>query len=272
MKALSLNMKRLIYGVSAAAGIAIVIVGYYLYSFTYYFHTYVGIALIAALLAPSIVLHFENRRKILIDNAWPALLDNLGEGQAVGLTMFQSLERASSSMHGPITSELKKLTAQLSFGLEFEAAFKEFSKRIGTEFSNKVSMLLLEAVRLGGDLKTSFNAMAVFVREMIELRDERNSKLRPYLMLVYISDIVFIAVIVLLYQSLFIPMSQGQTQFLNIAISYEEFTATLFDLALVEAIFGGLAAGKLSEGLMLNGLKHSVILLAISVLVFTFML
>jgi len=269
----SLRTKRVVYAVSLIMAVVVVVVGYMSVSLSFVFHAYVAVGFAVGLFFPSIIVHLENRRKRLIDNAWPVLLDNLAESQAVGLTLLQGLEDVSRRNYGPVTEELRKLTAKLTFGVEFEKAFLDFSKRIGTEFSAKVSALIVEAVRLGGDLKSSFNSTAQFVREMIEVRDERESQLRPYLFIIYISFFVFVGIIVLLYQSLFVPMAQSQqTQFLNITISFESFRALLFDLAIVEAIFGGLAAGKLSEGIMLNGLKHSVVMLIIVTVIFTFLL
>jgi flagellar protein FlaJ len=271
-KSLTPKIKWLIYASSLVVGAAIVIIGYRSASLSFIFHSYLALGLAVGLLAPSIILHLEERRKKLIDNAWPLLLENLAGSQEAGMTLLQALEDASHRKYGPITVELKKLTAQLTWGMEFEKAFIDFSKRIGTEFSTRISILIFEAVRLGGDLKASFNSTAEFVREMIKLRDERESQLRSYLMVIYVSFFVFVAVIVLLYQSFFVPMSKTPTSFLRLTMSLEGYKSLLFDLSIVEAIFGGLVAGKLSEGSMMNGLKHSVILLAVVTLIFTFFL
>ena len=266
------RIKPFAYASSAAAGVAILIIGYNIYSFGYLFHTFVAVSLIVALSAPAVIIHFENRRKKLIDDALPRLLDDLAESQEAGMTLLQALEESSKRKYGPITEELKRLTTQLSWGLGFEEAFSAFSKRIGTELSIRTTTLILEAIRLGGDLKNIFGSTAQFVREIIELRDERESQLRPYMMVIYISSLVFVLVIVILYQSFFVPMALEPTRFLKLPMSLEGYKAILFDLAIVEALFGGLTAGKLSQGLTFNGLKHSVVLLAVVTVIFTFLL
>jgi flagellar protein FlaJ len=43
----------------------------------------------------------------------------------------------------------------------------------------------------------------------------------------------------------------------------------MFHMSIVESIFGGLIAGKIGEGSYVAGIKHVVILIVISVAVFT---
>ena len=43
----------------------------------------------------------------------------------------------------------------------------------------------------------------------------------------------------------------------------------LFNMALVEAVFGGLAAGKIGSGSYIAGIKHIVIMIVIAVLAFS---
>ncbi len=264
------KIKRIIYLVFSLVGIAIAIYGYLSFSLDYAFHLYVGVALIVALTAPAIIIHLENRRKNLIDNAFPTFLEHLAKGTESGMTLFQALEDASHRKYGPITVELRKLVAQLSFGVELDSAFAGFSSRIGTALSLRVNAILLESVKLGGDLKTILASTAGFVKEMLRLRDERESELRSYLMIVYISCFVFLALIIILYQSFFIPMASAPTRFLNLSFSTQGYKSLMFDLSIAEAIFGGLIAGKLSEGATLSGLKHSVILLAAVTVIFIY--
>ena len=186
------------------------------------------------------------------------------------MTLLQSIIESSKRKYGPISEELHILASQVTWGVPFEDAFEDFSRRIGTELATKVSVLLLEAVRLGGDLKTVFRATADFVRRMIELREERETQLRPYMMVIYVSTLIFVLVVVLMWQTIFKTMAgQSTSGFMRLPLSLEEYRIYLFDLGLIEAILGGFAVGKLSLGVTLYGLKHSLVLLALVTLIFT---
>jgi len=236
----------------------------------YFFHTYIAIAIIIGAATPAFLLHLESRRKKLIDQALPRMLEDLAESQEAGMTLLQALSESSKRNYGPINEELKTLVAQLTWGIAFEEAFRSFSRRIGTAMISRVTVLLLEAVRLGGDLKTAFKSTSEFVRKMIELRNERETQLRAYLMVIYISTMIFILVVVIMYQSLFVQMAGAQSGFMRLPLTIEVYKAYLFDLSMIEAVLGGFAAGKLSEGVTLYGLKHSVIMLLVVVFAFTF--
>lgn len=262
--------KYLAYLISAIIGIVITAVGYLSFGLSYRFHSFVGFALAFSLLMPALIVHFEIWRKKRIDEALPRLLDDIAESHEAGMTLLEALEESSKRKYGPITVELKKLTAQLSWGVEFEEAFKSFARRINTTLTTRVTVLIIESVKLGGDLKTTFNSTAKFVRQMIALRKERASQLRSYLMIIYVSTLIFIMILIILYQSFFLPMaSQQQSSFLQIQMSLGDYKGLLFDLAIVEAFFGGLTAGKLSEGVTLAGLKHSVLLILVATIILT---
>jgi flagellar protein FlaJ len=258
------RVKYLLFTISGVILIAIMIAGYQLAGgFSYMFHVYLGFGLSISLLAPALIYHFEFRRQKRIDDALPQLLDDIAESHQAGMTLLQAIEESAKRNYGPITKDLKQLSAQLSWGVEFEVAFKLFAKRISTSLSVKVTTLLIETVRLGGDLKRSFGSTARFVRELLRLRNERDAQLRYYLMIIYASTMIFVLLVVVLYNSFFLPMTYQSTQFIPITMSLEESRILLFDMAIVEALFGGLTAGKLSQGRVLNGLKHSVILIAL---------
>ncbi len=236
----------------------------------YFFHVYVALAVLVGVALPALLLHLESSRKRLIDGALPRLFEDLAQGQEAGMTLLQALQETSKRDYGPVSEELKILVAKLTWGIAFEDAFRSFAERIGTDLTARVTVLLLEAVRLGGDLKASFRSTAAFVRKMIDMRNEREAQLRTYLIVIYVSTMVFMLVVVIIYQSLFLHMTPTSRGFMRLPLTLETYKGYLLDLAVVEAVIGGLAAGKLSEGRLLYGLKHSVLMLVAVLLVFTF--
>jgi len=258
-------------GVSAVAGAALAVSGYLLFYPTFAFHVFAAAALIVVLTMPALLVLRDERRKRHIDDMLPRFMEDMAESHEAGMTLLKALEASSKRRYGPITGELRHLAAQLSWGVEFEAAFASFSSRIDTELTAKTTAILLEAMRLGGDLKAAFHSTASFVREVIQLRNERESQLRPYMIVIYVSNVIFMAIIMILYQSFFLSMASGSAGsggFMSLPMSLEGYKVILFDLVVVEALFGGITAGKLSGGRALTGLKHSVTLLVVVSVVF----
>ena len=273
-KVLPNRLRLILYGLSAILGVSIIVYGYITYFPKFMAHIIATIGIVTALITPATFIHLDNRRRDRIDIMLPRLMDDIVESQEAGMTLIQALEESSKRSYGPITEELRQLVARVSWGVPLESAFKFFSERIGTRLSKQVTVLILEALRLGGDVRATMKSTADFVREILAVKAERESKLRPYVIVVYVCSLIFIAIVVIIYQnflvSLFSDVAGSST--LGLSITLEEYKVILFDLAMIEAFFGGLVAGKLSKGSVLVGLKHVVILLIASSLILSLFL
>jgi len=272
----SLSAKKVWYvtwAISVVSAFAIFLPSFFIFYPGLTFHYLVGASVAILLLGPSIVEHFQALRKSRIDSALPQLLNDIGEGQETGMTLLQSLNEVSNRDYGPISKELKKLVSQLSWGVDFSTAFQAFASRVGTSMTMKVSILIVEAVNFGGDLKTAFRSTAEFLREILELRQERQVQLRPFFLVIYVSSLIFDLIVITLYRSFILPLAppplaDGGVSFLRMPLTLGEFRSILFDMAIIEAFFGGLAAGKFGTGRALSGLKHSVLLMGVAIVVF----
>jgi archaellum biogenesis protein FlaJ (TadC family) len=253
-----------IIGIPATVGILIILFGYFLFFPKLLFHILVVVGVIVALSVPTLLIHFDETRKKKIDSMLPQFLRDIYEGQEAGLTFLKALQASAARDYGPLTKELRQMVVQISWGVEFEEAFTSFANRVDTEITKKTVALLLETTRLGGDIKASLSSVASFVTEMNNLRDERESELKPYMMIIYISSIIFMIIMIIIYQSFFTSIASTTTGgFMKLSLTIEDFKATLFDLVIIISFFGGITAGKLSQGKILSGLKHSVSLIVI---------
>jgi flagellar protein FlaJ len=231
------------------------------------FHVFVVIGLMVGLIAPSAILLFQERRRSEIDSYLPRVLEDISEGQHAGMTLIEAIGEASRRDYGWISKELKTLVAQMTWGVPIEEAFENFSRRVGTDIANKTMTLLLAAIRLGGDLRVVFNSTARFVHKMLEVREDRNEQMKPYLSLVYVTLVVFLVTMMMLYNSLS-SFFEMQSPILKVGITRDELKILLFDLSVMEALFGGIIASKLSQGSVRPGLKHSVLMLVINTAAF----
>ncbi len=260
------RLQYLLTGASIAAALAIGAVGFLLSSgniLGFSFHVSVSIAIIVGFIAPSTILIFKDRRKNLIDQSLPRILEGIAEGLRAGMTLIESIEEVSKQNYGWISRELKTMVAQMSWGIPIEDAFENFAKRAGTDMTRKTTALLNATIRLGGDLNSLFMSTSEFLHQMLEAKDERNEQLRPYLSLIYITLIVFVVTMYMLYSSLG-GIFNMQSNIIKIQMTQSQLKVLLFDLSMMEAVFGGLVASKLSSGSMYPGLKHSIVMLLMS--------
>ena len=118
--------------------------------------------------------------------------------------------------------------------------------------------------------------MSSDLRKLKELEEERKSKMSIYTMTIYAIYLLLLFIIIVLTESLVpaIPKMQSAGEFLGATtigrITEYEFRTLLFHVSLVEAFFAGIIAGQMGTGRISSGLKHSVILVLITLLAFQF--
>ena len=79
-------------------------------------------------------------------------------------------------------------------------------------------------------------------------------------MIIYIALFVFLFTIVLLFKTFFTTV-EGVPMLVTPTSSPSDLERTFLHMTLIQAFFGGLVAGKMGEGSIYAGLKHSLIMM-----------
>jgi len=223
----------------------------------------------------------EVQRRDSIDKNMPVFLLALLSSVQSGSNLLKAIEQTANRNLGALTPELKNLRANISWGMPIETAFENFADRTGTRVSRRVTVLLEMATRIGGDVSENLEMIQKHVSEMQNIEKNRKSQLQPYTYTIYISYAVFIAVAVLLITSFFSEIEKVQGDLMDSGTQGSEglfgsmstmdiglMESALFNMAVIEAIFGGLAAGKIGAGSYMAGIKHVVGMIVIAIIAF----
>ncbi|QDI89628.1 type II secretion system F family protein [Candidatus Nitrosopumilus sp. SW] len=225
----------------------------------------------------------EVQRRDSIDRNLPVFLLALLSSVQSGANLIKAIEQAADRNLGALTPELKNLRANISWGTPIEEAFENFAERTGTRVSRRVTVLLEMAMKIGGDVTENLEMIQKHVSEMQNIEKSRKSALQPYTYTIYISFVVFLAVAVLLTTSFFTEIEKVQEGLLAAgsgtdglfgslaSMEIEKLESALFNMAVIEAVFGGLAAGKIGSGSYVAGTKHVVVMIVIAVIAFNVM-
>ncbi len=220
------------------------------------------------------------QRRDDIDRNMPMFLLALLSSVQSGTNLIKAIEQAAERNLGALTPELKNLRANISWGTPMEEAFENFAERTGTRVARRVTVLLEMAMKIGGDVSENLEMIQKHVSEMQNIEKSRKSSLQPYTYTIYISFAVFLAVAVLLTTSFFAEMEKVQQGLLESGSGSEglfgslatmdinAMESALFNMAIIEAVFGGLAAGKIGSGSYVAGTKHVVAMIVLSVVAF----
>ena len=220
------------------------------------------------------------QRRDNIDRNMPMFLLALLSSVQSGANLIKAIEQAAERNLGALTPELKNLKANISWGTPMEEAFENFAERTGTRVPRRVTVLLQMAMKIGGDVTENLEMIQKHVSEMQNIEKGRKSALQPYTYTIWISYGVFLAVAVLLTTSFFSEMERVQEGLLAsgsgtdglfgsmASMDIGAMESALFNMAIIEAVFGGLAAGKIGSGSYVAGTKHVVGMIVIAVIAF----
>lgn len=212
------------------------------------------------------------RRVRAMDDKFPEFLRDLAEGQRAGMTLPKALLTASKGVYGALTPEIRKMSAQVEWGVNFTEALRRFSTRVKTPLISRTVALVVEASRAGGNTVDILAAAATDAQEIKMILEERRRQMGIYSIIIYVAFLVFLSVIFILANQ-FLPSFQeavsgaaGQqvAGFRFGAFETETYVNIFFHAALIQGVGGGLVAGVMTDGHPLGGLKHAVIMTLIS--------
>jgi flagellar protein FlaJ len=250
----------------------------------------IGIGALLSLLPLAVTSYFNLKYLDSVERNIPVFLNDLLQAIDSGLTLPDALMQASKRDYGPISFEVGIAMTKFSLGYEFSSSIAEAGKRLRHPFASQVVMIISEAYAAGGRTRQVLQSSVNLFNSLEEYKGEKQSELRPYVHMVYISVAIFLAISIVIISRFILPFesaaalgSQVASGSTNVSFngvasrfnlsqipSASYFDSVFFLSALLESVFGGIVAGKIVDGSASAGLRHSIILVAITIAVFAF--
>lgn len=232
---------------------------------------------IAVLMAPyGFYVSAREKRTREIETRLPDFLRDVAEAGRFGMTLANAIVVASSGRYGRLTPEIKKMAAQIEWGVPASEAVRLFSERVKTPLVTRMASIIMKANDAGGNVADVLSMVSHDAKETILTQEERGVTMQTYVLVVYIAFFVFIATILIL-QGQFLPKmeeagkqvseaaeAQGVGEIPGVTIQVDIIPTVGFIFLLsviVHAIGDGLLAGVIQKGSIPIGMRHSVIML-----------
>jgi flagellar protein FlaJ len=202
---------------------------------------------------------------------------NLVESVKTGTPISRSIINIKDKSYGVLSENVEKLANQIYLGIPLNFALQIFAKDANNKTIARALTLIGQAERAGGDIGEILESVAESVRVADKLKKERKATISTLIVQGYIIFFVFV-IIILVMQFQILPMLSGIGEVGSIGIeglgqvgggseSGEEVSFSFLYLLLVQGFFSGLTIGKLAEGSVKAGIKHSFALVLMSFLV-----
>jgi len=267
--------KTHIVGMVAAALLLIVDVGFFRNDKVFLF--IIGIAVVIVVLPFLIGLIVESKSEQEKNERFLEFARNLAESVKTGTPVGKSIINMSNKDFGSLTPHIKKLANQISLGIPISKALQNFAYEVDSDVVSRATTLIREAENAGGEIEFILDSTAEAVYQIEKLKRERKAAVSSLVVQGYIIFLIFVG-IMLIMQFRILPLTAGiggvtSLEGLQTPItatdseSIKDLTRPFLYLLLVQGSFAGLTIGKMAEGSIRAGIKHSIILVSLAFLI-----
>jgi flagellar protein FlaJ len=236
-------------------------------------------ALLVAILPLAMFHETKTKYERRIRNQTPDVLRSMSSSVASGLTVMKTIEVTANAGATGIYKGVKKMHRSLEWGAEIGDAFRRFANEIKISSLIRAVTLLTEVLHTGGNMPEALSISAKDAEVERTLVRERAVNMFIYIIIIYIAFFIFVGITYMMFTSLLPPLFSAFTSTAGASgggmpmgggLSEEEISTLLTQAAVFQSIFCGLMAGQMGEGDILSGLKHVLIMLFITWVMFTF--
>ncbi len=209
---------------------------------------------------------------------------SLVESVESGTPISKSILNLRKEHFGALGGHVEKLANQIRLGIPLQTALETFAKETKSTTIIRAITLIREADKTGGNIESILSSVAKSVSEIEKLKAERRAAIASIVMEGYIIFLIFIIIMVVVEVQI-LPIAgtfeggkgldfsnptdtfslEGEEE----GVGISDFSIAFLSLLITQGLFAGFVIGKLSEGNMKAGIKHSFILVAMAVLIST---
>ena len=238
-----------------------------------------------------------------IEARFPDFVRYLVGGIRSGMPVSQAIIHVANTDFGSLSPHIKKLANQIEWSIPVHKALKIFAKDTNNPVIKRSIATVIEAEQAGGNIEDVLDTVTRSVIDIKKIKQKRKASIHSQIVQSYVIFIVFLAIMVVV-QNMIIPYVSGLTKqtgieatgidapvsliretpasisetvqidfssvssfFSSVNEWFISLRGVIMMIALIQGLFTGIVIGKLAEGQISPGLKHSLILMTLAFLV-----
>ena len=241
-----------------------------------------------------------NRSQKEIEERFPDFVRNLVSSVKSGMPLTRAIIYVSKSDYGELSYYVKKMANQVEWNIPVRRVFINFSDDVDNPIVKRAIATVLQAEKSGGNIEDVLGSITDSLLTIKKLKQERKASIQGQITQSYVIFFIFLGVLITI-QNVLIPYlaemetgdggvdgfggGQDSAALDNLRESQEfDFSSPLtfmrsvigwfsslsgifMMLAFFQSFFAGVVLGKMSEGDYKSGLRHSFIMIFMSVFV-----
>jgi flagellar protein FlaJ len=228
-------------------------------------------AVLIAIIPYSIDTYRQKRLQKRREIAYSEFLFKLSELMRGGIDPIRGVIDLSTTDLGAIADNVRGAASAMVLGHSFSDAMNDMAVALKSNLVTRYTALVVQAAYTGGAVADLILRTSEDMRAVIGIEREKEGNLKQYVVIFYLAQGIIVMLTYILSTSL-LPMIQGmgmELLFGNAGVSEINFERGFFHMIMLNALFGGIIIGQITEGELKHGLKHSAILIIACYLVCT---
>ena len=220
-------------------------------------------AVLIAIIPYSIDTYRQKRLLKRREVAYSEFLFKLSELMRGGIDPIRGVIDLSTTDLGAITNNVRGAASAMVLGHSFPDAMNDMATALGSNLVTRYTALVVQAAYTGGAVADLILKTSEDMRAVIGIEREKEGNLKQYVVIFYLAQGIIVMLAYILSASL-LPLIQGmgmELLFGNSGVGEIDFERGFFHMIMLNALFGGIIIGQITEGEMKHGLKHSAILI-----------
>jgi len=274
-----------------------------IFDFKFFFHSRLFLPFLFMAVAVSVsryIVQFfaESKNQKLIEQIFPEFIRDLVGAVKSGMNVPAAIIHISETDYAALNPYVEKMANQLTWSIPVHKVLVTFANDTNNRIIQRAIATVIEAEQSGGNIEDVLESITNSLVEIKRIKAERRAAIHSQAIQSYIIFFVFLGVMVVISTMLIPFMSKvgiqeegvpkltqealtGMMMTIDIdTTSVYTFVHTLGQwfisidgiflmLALIQGMFAGIVIGKLSEGTLQAGIKHSLLLGTIAFFVIT---
>ena len=241
-----------------------------------------------------------NRSQKEIEERFPDFVRNLVSSVKSGMPLTRAIIYVSKSDYGELSFYVKKMANQVEWNIPVRRVFINFSDDVDNAIVKRAIATVLQAEKSGGNIEDVLGSITDSLLTIKKLKQERKASIQGQITQSYVIFFIFLGVLITIQNVLIPYLAEMETNdggidgfgggqdsaaldtlresqefdfsnpltFIRSVIGWFSSLSGIFMmLALFQSFFAGVVLGKMSEGDYKSGLRHSFIMIFMSVFI-----
>jgi flagellar protein FlaJ len=233
--------------------------------------TYLGVELVYApafsmsmvlfisLLPSTLYEIFVFRKYSKISSGVVKFLRDMVEVRKTGLSPERCITSLADRDYGYFTKYLREAASKIALGFPLRRVYEDLMARVKVWRANVFLFMLIDAIEVGGGTPETIENLAYFAEMSEAVERERAASIRILLVIPYLGAVILISSIMF--------MAVYMSTFAVGIVEYHVAVRIIVPATVLNVLFMGLMAGKVSTGVLASGFKHALLLSLLSMAV-----